>query len=136
MRYLKYVPTLAFLVALYAIFALFARAALDATLFELRVPSGDIMPCTLGTLLVAAGVVLLFIEILKATRTDASSIADHVLSMGVFILALLGFLLVPHLGTPTFFLILLLCLLDVIAGFTITISAARRDLNMGPGDGR
>ena len=135
MRFMKFIPTLAFVVAIYTVIALFFRSALETTLFEIRVPSGDIMPCSLDTLLVAASVVLLFIEILKATRTGSESIVDHILSMTVFVLALLGFLLVPHLGAPAFFLILLICLLDVIAGFTITISTARRDFSMNPGNG-
>ena len=35
----------------------------------------------------------------------------------------------PQLGNTTFFLILLMTLIDVIAGFTVTITAARRNVS-------
>ena len=65
---------------------------------------------------------------LKATRTAQSSVVDHILSLAAFVACLLGFLLVPSLGTSTFLIIMAMSLFDVIAGFTITLSSARRDL--------
>jgi len=51
--------------------------------------------------------------------------------MGVFIACLLEFLMVPEAGNSVFGLIVVMCLVDVIAGFTVTIAAARRDLSLG-----
>ena len=132
---LQFIPTLAIVVAAYNILAFVSSATLGSTLFSLTLASGDSMPFTVDTLLLSLAAILLFVEILKATRTGSSSIIDHVLSMVLFIICLLEFILVKHMGTGTFFLIMLICLLDVIAGFTITITAARRDFTMGPGGG-
>ena len=53
---------------------------------------------------------------------------DHILSIATFVVALVCFLLVDYAGTATFFILTLMTLVDVIAGFTISLFAARRDL--------
>ena len=80
-------------------------------------------------LLVTLG--LLFIEIIKATRTTSREIINHALSMLVFVAALLEFILVKGFATSTFFFILMMSLFDVIAGYTISIVAAEHDLGLG-----
>ena len=77
------------------------------------------------------GVIVLYFEILKATRTSRSTIVDHMLSMVVFIIFLIEFIVVAGAGTATFMVLLMMSLLDVVAGFTITISTARRDMTFG-----
>lgn len=88
---------------------------------------------SIGDLLVAIGICVLYLEILKATRTSAAAVLDHALSIIVFVICLLEFLLIPQMGTASFFLITLMTFVDVIAGFTVTISAARRDVGLGGG---
>jgi hypothetical protein len=51
--------------------------------------------------------------------------------MVVFIAILVEFLMVPQAATSVFFLILMSALIDVVAGYTIGIRVARRDLNIG-----
>ena len=51
--------------------------------------------------------------------------------MLIFVVALGLFLIMPAFGTATFFLIMLMTLMDTLAGFIITIVAARRDLAVG-----
>ena len=48
--------------------------------------------------------------------------------MATFLICLLLFLLVGVFGTSVFFLLTLMTLIDVVAGFSITAIAARRDL--------
>ena len=50
------------------------------------------------------------------------------LMLVVFIVALIELLVMPAMANMTFFLIVLMTLSDVIAGFTVTISTARRDI--------
>jgi hypothetical protein len=57
-----------------------------------------------------------------------SMLVDHVLSMVLFVAMLLEFIMVQRAATDTFFVLLLLSLVDVIGGFTITIRTAQRDL--------
>jgi hypothetical protein len=81
-----------------------------------------------GDVLVLLSLVLLFVELLKSTSTGTSAIFNHALSMLVFIICLVEFLLHPAFATSTFFLIMIMSLLDVLAGVIVTIVSARRDV--------
>jgi hypothetical protein len=74
---------------------------------------------------------LLFIELLKATYTSTSSLVNHGLSMLVFVACLIEFLMVKQAASSVFFFITVAALLDVIAGYTISVRMARRDLQIG-----
>jgi hypothetical protein len=100
--------------------------------FVLTMVSGATWAMTYSDLMLTGALALLFIEVLKATRTGASSIIDHLLSTGVFIAYLVEFLLVSQAATSTFFILMAMALFDVLAGFSVTISAARRDFGVGP----
>jgi hypothetical protein len=67
----------------------------------------------------------------KATYTSTASLLDHGFSMLVFIACLIEFLVVPQAATSVFFFVLMATLIDVVAGYTIGIRVARRDLNIG-----
>jgi hypothetical protein len=63
-------------------------------------------------------------------------VLDHTLSTVVFVVFLIQFLTMAGCGTSTFFALGLMALLDVIAGFTVSIVAARRDFGVNnPGFG-
>jgi hypothetical protein len=99
--------------------------------------SGDIWRFSMGDFILLLGFCVLFVEIVKATRTGSNAIMNHGLSMGVFILALIEFLVLPGFSTTTFFFLAMMCLFDVVAGFTISIVSAKRDFGhsgtaMGP----
>jgi hypothetical protein len=96
--------------------------------------SGGIWIFTWGDLLLLIGMVVLFIEIVKATYTGTASMIDHGLSMVVFIAFLVEFLLVSQASSSTFFLLMMAALIDVIAGFTIGIRVAKRDIGFGAGE--
>jgi hypothetical protein len=98
-----------------------------ASFLTITLPSGGVWQLTLGDLLVAVGLFLLFFEILKATRTGGNSVVDHALSMIVFVVCLILFLVWDRTATSAFFLLTLMALIDVIAGFSVTLNAARRD---------
>lgn len=102
-------------------------AVWDAALFSVSLPSGQAMTVTLGALMTILGLIVLFVELVKSTRTTAPTIVDHGASMIVFILYLVEFIVVPACGTATFLVLMLIALLDVVAGFTITIRGSRRD---------
>lgn len=79
----------------------------------------------------AASLVVLFVELLKSTTSRRIAIINHSLSMVLFIFCLVEFLLFPAFATSTFFLVTLMVLLDVLAGFIVTIVSARRDIEFG-----
>jgi uncharacterized membrane protein len=50
--------------------------------------------------------------------------------MIVFIVCLIEFLLLENFATSVFFILTLMCLLDVLAGVVVTIISARRDFTV------
>jgi hypothetical protein len=113
---------------LYNIFGWLRGAAVwDDAAMRLTLPSGGTMALTYGALLVILGLVVLFVEVVKSTRTTAPTIVDHGASMVVFILYLIEFIVVGYCATSTFLILMLIALLDVVGGFTITIRGSRRD---------
>jgi hypothetical protein len=97
-------------------------------LFTVEMVSGARFTPTSGDLLLIGAITLLFGEILKATRTGSTTVADHVASLVVFIVYLIEFLVVPQAAHSTFLLLTVIAFIDVVAGFSITISTARRDI--------
>lgn len=89
---------------------------------------------TWGDILILVTLLLLFVELMKSTYTSTASLLDHGLSMLVFVACLVEFLLVPAAATGVFFIITVATLIDVIAGYTIGIRVARRDLSIGGGE--
>ena len=81
-------------------------------------------------ILLAFAIVLLGVEIIKATRMGIRGLLDHVLSMILFIIMLVEFLLVARAGTSTFFILMVISLVDVLAGFIITARTAQRDIQI------
>ena len=92
--------------------------------------SGGVWTMTVGDLLIVLALLLLFVEVVKSTRSSNASIVDHLLSTFVFVASLVEFLLVKGAATPVFFTLLVITLIDVLAGFSVTIRSAGRDLNM------
>jgi hypothetical protein len=135
-KYLNYFPLFFIVLILYN---LMAGVGIDfeftaQPLFEMGLPSGAIWTPTWSGIFIMLGVITLYLELVKSTRTGTGTVVEHVLSMGVFILFLLEFLLIKIAGTSTFLIITLMSLLDVVAGFSITVAAARRDFTMGGGN--
>jgi len=83
--------------------------------------------------LILLAMVLLFLEILKSTSTGTATIMNHAISMILFIVCLVEFLLHPNFATSAFFIIMAMTLLDVLAGVVVTIVSARRDFGVGEG---
>lgn len=98
-------------------------------LFTLEMPSGARFTPTSGDLMVVVAITFLFVEIVKATRTGNASLADHVLSMLVFVAYLVEFLIAAPAAHSVFAILTVIAFIDVVAGFTITIRGARRDVS-------
>ena len=101
---------------------------------KLHMMSGADWTLTLGELLIGFSVLILFVEILKATRMGTRGLMDHLLSMVLFVIMLIEFLMVPQAATGTLFLIIVISFVDVIAGFSVAVRAARRDISVESAD--
>ena len=95
--------------------------------------SGVNWAVTNGEMLILFSIALLFMEILKSTSTGTATIINHAISMILFIVCLVEFLLLPNFATSVFFIIMIMTLLDVLAGVVVTIVSARRDFGVGEG---
>ncbi len=126
-------PLLAVVVGLYHVVVLTGLGSLTAVMFDVTLVSGATFAFTVAELLLTLGLVLLYVEIFKATRTSSLSVVDHLLSMLLFVVCLVEFIVLPGFGTSVFLMLTLMCFVDVVAGFTVTISAARRDFGIEAG---
>lgn len=106
---------------------------LNAGAMKLNMISGVQWQLTNGDLLILIALALLFIEILKSTSTGTATIINHAVSMILFIVCLMQFLLMQNFATSTFFVLTIMTLLDVLAGVVVTIVSARRDFAVGEG---
>jgi hypothetical protein len=124
-------PLLLIPFAIYNIIALLMRDVEWTTpLTTVHMMSGKDWVMTWEDVLVGFAILLLAIEIMKSTRTGTRTIMDHILSMALFVGMLVEFLLLYEAGTSTFFLLMLISLVDVVAGFIISIRTAKRDIDL------
>ena len=100
--------------------------------FGMTLFSGAKWTFHLGDFLVLVTLGLLFVEVIKATRATAMEVTNHSLSTLVFAAALVEFIVLKPFATSSFFFIVLMCLFNVIAGFTISSVAAKRELSVAP----
>jgi hypothetical protein len=135
-RILIAAPLLVIPFLIYALIALTAGtggtdASLQGSLFSMPMLSGGRWVLRLGDLVLVVGLIALFIEILKAARTKNDALVNHSLSMILLLVMVIIFLIVPGFGTSVFFLLVIMCVLDVVAGPIVSIVAARRDFGIG-----
>lgn len=111
------------------------RLRLDTDVFALPMTSGVTWDITPGHALIAGSLLMLFFELIKSTGIGRAAVMNHAFSLVLFIVCLVEFLLLPAFATSVFFLIMVMTLLDVMAGFMVTIAAARRDFAVADGYG-
>ena len=95
-------PLLLIPLAIYNIIAfLMPGVSLTDPLVKLTLMSGTEWPVTLSDVLLALGIFLLLLEIIKGARPGAKYLTDHLLSLIVFGAAAAEFVLWPKFGTST-----------------------------------
>jgi len=141
MSVLRAFPVLAIPVILYNAMALASGGitlASDAMRGNLNEAVGHIaMPVSSATWAIQTGDVILFValialffDVIASSRSGNDVLMKHVLSMLLFVLCLVEFLLFRPFATSTFFLLTAMVLLETIGGFVITTVAARKDIEM------
>lgn len=135
-KVLDFFPLFFLMLLVYNIVMLFpgdASALMESVMFTIPLVSGAAWEMQIGHLFLLVGLIFLFFELLKSTKTSTSTSVEHVISLVVFIVYFLEFILVKEAGNSIFLLLAMMSLLDVIAGFSITIATARRDFGL-PGN--
>lgn len=142
MRLFTILPLLSVPVVLYNIIAFsgtalndpyYVQSRMDEVLLAIPMASGATWIVTPGHALIAITLLMLFFELLKSTGTGKAAVLNHAFSMVLFVVCLVEFLLLGAFATSVFFLIMLMTLLDTLAGFMVTIAAARRDFGVDGG---
>jgi hypothetical protein len=96
----------------------------------IRMMSGQDWVLTWEDLLIALAILLLAVEIMRATRMGMRTIVNHILGMALFIVMLIEFLLVREAGRSTFFLLTMIALVAVLAGFIVSIRSSQRQVEI------
>lgn len=137
MAIIRYVPLMGLVLLLYNIFAV---AHIENPGFSwnnkfdtMYLPSGGEVSLTYSEGFIIFAIVILFIEIIKSTSISDHAITEQVLSVLIFIGFLVQFLNSKHAAEPTFLILTIISLVEVLAGFTILIKVAKRDINFGGG---
>ncbi len=130
MTYLRAFPFLTIVVIAYNLVFVWRAAPPDRILLQvlsaITLPSGAVWNITTADVFIVAGLAFLFVEVLSAGARTIS-LVNHGLSLLLFLVCFLEFLLVRACGTDTFFVIMMMTLIDVVAGYTVSIRSARRD---------
>jgi hypothetical protein len=131
---LNIIPLLVFPLILYNFIVLTGIAPRESVdvwmqdpIFTISMFSGDAWGVSFADVFMGLSLMLLFVEIVKATRTDAMSIINHGLSMLLTVVCIIQFVTIQGFSNSVFFMLTLMSILDVVAGFTVTIVAAKRD---------
>jgi hypothetical protein len=125
---LRVVPLLAFPLAVFVLLALALGASWTSfVFFEADMFSGAHWLVSYGDAFIFATLLVLFVEIVKSVNTGATEILNHGLSMLVAVACTILFVTTSAFTNSTFFLLTSMSFIDVVAGFVITIVAARRD---------
>ena len=123
-------PLLLIPLAIYNILVLLMPGvSLADPLFKLTLMSGSAWPVTLSDILLALGILMLLLEVIKGARPGAKYLTDHLLSLVVFGGATAEFLLWPKFASSTYFLLTLLALADFVSGIALR---GRRRMQLAP----
>jgi hypothetical protein len=113
-------PLLLIPLAIYNIVVwLMPSVSLTEPLVGVTLPSGAEWPITLSEVLLSLGILLLLLEIAKGAKPGSKYLTDHLLSFVVFGAAVAEFVLLPKFGTPTFFLLALMTMVDFLGGIVL-----------------
>lgn len=135
---MRFFPLLFIAVILYNLLAFGDRLADDAAMqaflshHSVAIPmfSGENWIYSIGDMFITLALILLFIEVIKSTRSTSREIVNHGLSMLTFVIALVEFIVLKAFSTSVFFFITAFAFFDVIAGYTISIVTAEHNLGV------
>ena len=104
--------------------------------FSIPLMSGLAWNVTLSDLMILLALAMLFFETLRSARPAlTSTITNHIVSTVLLIVYIVEFIIVPIAANSLFLVLTAIALFDVVAGFTISIRTAQRDISFGAGGG-
>ncbi|MCA3560949.1 MAG: hypothetical protein IOC82_07980 [Aestuariivirga sp.] len=133
MKYITAFPALAIVIAAYLLMGPGGGMMIDGDAYSMTLASGAEMTLRGGDFFVIAGLIALFLNMVKAAWPGWAAVLGHILSVATFGVALVAFLLVDYAGTATFFILTLMTLIDVIAGLLMSLFLSRREQALAAG---
>ncbi len=113
-------PLLLIPLAIYNIIAfLMPTVSFADVLIRVPMVSGVEWQVTLSDILIALGILLLLLEVIKGARPGAKYLTDHLLSFILFGAAAAEFVMWPKFATSTFFQLALLAMVEFFSGIAL-----------------
>lgn len=128
MSFLKLFPWMAVPVVIYNILALGGlafssveaiRLRLDTDFLVIPIGLSSSWNITPGHALICCSLIMLFIEFMKSRSISSINVLSHASSIFIFVISIVEFLIFPAFATSVFFLIMLMCLMDVVSRLTL-----------------
>jgi hypothetical protein len=134
---LNFFPLLSIPVLIYNVIALgggvFSRSSTDVfsgfsrSLLGVPMASGAVWAITAGDVVLMLALVLLFAELVKTANQGRDMALNRTLSLALFIVCLLEFILLPAFASTLFFVLTIMTLFDVIAGYMLNATSVYAD---------
>jgi hypothetical protein len=135
MKALRFFPLMGLVLLIYNLIALMDKdpnlSIWNKTFTTITLSPGNVVTFSNSIALITFALIILFFELVKSTTASNSAMIEQLFSMLAFIGFLLQFLLTPHAANPTFFILMVISLVETLAGFVILIKVARRDVKIG-----
>jgi hypothetical protein len=113
-------PLLLIPFAIYNIIAfLMPSVSFAEPLVRLPLVSGAEWPISLSDVLLTLGILLLLLEVMRGARPGGKFLTDHLLSLLVFGGSAAQFVMLSKFGTSTYFLLVLMAMVDFLAGIAL-----------------
>jgi hypothetical protein len=113
-------PLLLIPFAIYNIIAfLMPSVSFAEPLVRLTLVSGAQWPISLSDVLITLGILLLLLEVMRGARPGGKFLTDHLLSLLVLGGSAAQFVMLPKFGTSTYFLLVLMAMVDFLAGIAL-----------------
>jgi hypothetical protein len=106
----------------------------SGVLFRLPLMSGLAWSVTYSDLMILLSLGFLFVETLRSARpARTATVTNHIISTILLIAYVVEFIVLPVAANSLFLILTAIALFDVVAGFTISIKTAQRDISFGAG---
>ncbi len=107
------------------LFSIHAQARLTRPLIDLATMRGGVWPVSAADLLLVAALIVAFLDLIRGIGDRRAAMVNHALSIALFVACLAAMLVAPAFANSTFFLLTLMVLLALAAGFIATMGEVR-----------
>ena len=135
MRALRFFPLMGLVLLIYNLVAWMNKdpnlSIWNKTFTTITMSPGSVVTITNSIAFITFALIILFFELIKSTTASNSAMIEQLFSMLIFIGFLLQFLLTPYAAESTFFVLMVISLVETLAGFVILVKVSRRDVKIG-----